>query len=129
MVYLVIAFIVVSALEIGLLVLASDLIGVWPTIALIILTGIVGGALAKKQGAEVIKLAQLQLQRGEIPSEAILDGICVLTGGILLVTPGFISDFTGFMLLIPFTRSILKILLRKLIKKGFSRKAFFYMKR
>lgn len=110
--YLLLLFIVISALEIGLLVLAGHLIGVWATVGLIILTGVAGAALAKRQGAEALRLAQIQLRNGDLPSEAILDGICVLAGAILLVTPGFISDTCGFLLLIPWTRALIKTWLR-----------------
>ncbi|HET7578385.1 MAG TPA: FxsA family protein [Bacillales bacterium] len=110
--YLLLLFIVISALEIGLLVLAGHIIGVWATVGLIILTGVVGASLAKRQGAEVLRLAQIQLRNGDLPSEAILDGICVLAGAILLVTPGFITDTCGFLLLIPWTRAVIKVWIR-----------------
>lgn len=129
MIYALIVFVVLSALEIGLLLLSSDLIGIWPTVGMIILTGIVGGTLAKRQGAEALRLAQMQLRRGEIPSGAIMDGICIMAAAILLVTPGFITDTTGFLLLIPFTRGVIKIGLTKIIQKLISRGTIHYMKR
>ncbi|HEU5138618.1 MAG TPA: FxsA family protein [Bacillales bacterium] len=119
--YLLLLFIVVSALEIGLLVLAGNLIGVWPTVGLIILTGLLGAWLSKKQGAEVLRLAQVQLRNGDIPSEAILDGVCVLVGGVLLLTPGFLSDTCGFLLLIPQTRVLIKVWIRKALRRLISR--------
>jgi UPF0716 protein FxsA len=109
-------------MEIGLFILSGKIIGVWPTVGLIILTGMIGAWLAKKQGAEVLRLAQVQLRNGDLPSEAILDGICVLAGGVMLLTPGFITDTCGFLLLIPWTRTVMKIGvrrgLRRLIKRG-----------
>lgn len=119
--FLLLLFIVVSALEIGLLVLSGHLIGVWPTIGLIILTGVIGAWLTKKQGAEVLKLAQVQLRNGDVPSEAILDGVCVLAGGVLLITPGFISDTCGFLLLIPWTRAVIKVWIRRWLKEKIRR--------
>ncbi|HET7658502.1 MAG TPA: FxsA family protein [Bacillales bacterium] len=107
--YLALLFIVFSAFEIGLLVLSGNLIGFWPTIGLIILTGVIGASLAKKQGAQVLRLAQVQIRNGDLPSEAILDGICVLLGAVMLITPGFLSDTCGFLLLIPWTRAGIKI--------------------
>lgn len=114
--YLALVFIIFSACEIGLLALSSHLIGIWPTIGLIILTGVIGASLAKKQGAEAIKLAQIQIQNGDVPSEAILDGISVLIGAVMLITPGFLSDTCGFMLLIPWTRVFLKVGMRRWLR-------------
>ncbi|HET7522167.1 MAG TPA: FxsA family protein [Bacillales bacterium] len=115
--YLLLLLIIIPALEIGLLILSGSVIGVWQTVGLIILTGVTGAALARKQGAEVLRLAQVQIRNGDMPSEAILDGICVLVGGVLLLTPGFISDTAGFLLLIPQTRSVMKGVMKKVVRK------------
>ncbi len=109
--------IIVPALEIGLLVLSGNAIGVWPTILLIILTGILGAWLAKKEGLNTIRTAQLQMQNGEVPGKLVLDGICILVGGAVLLTPGFITDAVGFFLLIPYTRAIIKALLERIFAK------------
>ncbi|WLR50192.1 FxsA family protein [Bacillus tianshenii] len=109
--------IIVPALEIGLLIFSGNTLGAWPTILLIILTGVIGAWLAKKEGLEILRLAQLQMQRGELPGEAVFDGICVLVGGVVLLTPGFITDALGFFLLIPATRGIAKVGLRKIVKR------------
>jgi UPF0716 protein FxsA len=106
--------IVVPALEIGLFILSGKLIGITWTILLIISTGILGAWLAKKQGLNTLQLAQVQMQNGQVPGEAILDGLCILVGGLLLLTPGFITDTTGLLLLFPISRGIAKIWLRKL---------------
>ncbi|MCT8137398.1 membrane protein FxsA [Anaerobacillus sp. CMMVII] len=107
--------IVVPALEIGVLVLSGNTIGIPWTILLVIFTGVLGAWLAKKEGLQTIRLAQLQLQQGQIPSGIILDGLCILVGGVVLLTPGFITDLIGFFLLIPSTRTI---------AKGFFQKVF-----
>jgi UPF0716 protein FxsA len=109
--------IIVPAMEIGVLILSGNTIGVWPTIGLIIFTGILGAYLARTQGLETLRLAQLQMSQGQIPGEAILDGLCILVGGVVLLTPGFITDAIGFLLLIPTSRGVIKIWLQKLIKK------------
>ncbi len=109
--------IIVPALEIGLLVLSGNMIGVWPTILLIILTGILGAWLAKKEGLNTIRTAQLQMQNGEVPGGLVLDGICILVGGAVLLTPGFITDAVGFFLLIPYTRALIKALLERIFAK------------
>ncbi len=115
--YILLLIIAVPAAEIAVLLLAGNLIGVWPTIALILLTGVLGAYLAKKQGLETIRKAQEQMSYGQMPKDAILDGICVLVGGVFLLTPGFITDVTGFLLLTPATNRIFK----KLIIKGFQK--------
>lgn len=127
--FLFLLFIVTTALEIGLLILSGNVIGVWPTIGLIILTGILGSWLAKRQGAEVIRLAQVQIRNGDMPSAAIMDGICVLAGGILLITPGFITDVSGFLLLIPKTRVIVKMWMRRGLRKMIHRGTFFFIRK
>ena len=120
--YLIILFIAIPAAEIGLLLFSGKTIGVWPTILLIILTGVIGAYLAKREGLQTIRKAQEQLRNGEIPGEAVLDGICILIGGILLLLPGFITDISGFLLLFPLTRRLFKLLMinsiRKKIKRG-----------
>jgi UPF0716 protein FxsA len=113
--YLLLLIIIVPAAEIGFLLVSGQIIGVWPTIALIILTGIIGSYLAKKQGLATFYQLQRQLQTGQLPGDALLDGVCILVGGTFLLTPGFLSDILGFTLLFPTTR----IFFKKLIKKWF----------
>ncbi|WP_102345306.1 FxsA family protein [Bacillus sp. Marseille-P3661] len=96
---IVLLLIIIPAAEIGLLLLSGNTFGVWPTITIIILTGLIGGYLAKSQGIKAINAAQYQMSTGQIPGDAILDGLCILVGGLLLLTPGFITDATGFLLL------------------------------
>jgi UPF0716 protein FxsA len=121
--------IVVPALEIALLVLSGNVIGIWPTVALIIATGVVGAWLAKRQGAETIRQAKQELMYGRIPSEAVLDGICILIGGVVLLTPGFITDLLGFLLLIPSTRAFIKPFLGRWLKSLFDTRTFFYIRK
>lgn len=120
--YLIFLIIVIPAAEIGLFLLSGKTIGVVPTILLIFLTGVLGAYLAKREGLQTIRRAQEQMQTGQIPGDALLDGICVLAGGILLLTPGFISDITGFLMLFPPTRKLFKFwminFIRKRIEKG-----------
>lgn len=111
--YILLLLILIPASEIALLMLSGKTLGIWATIGLIILTGIIGAYLAKQQGLDTIRRAQEQLQRGQMPSEVLLDGICIIIGGTLLLTPGFITDVLGFLLLVPFTRTFFKMLLMK----------------
>jgi UPF0716 protein FxsA len=120
--YLALFIIVIPAIDIGFLLLSGKTIGFLPTVAFIILTGVVGAYLAKREGLQTIKKAQEQLAYGQLPGESVLDGICILIGGTLLLTPGFITDLFGFLLLFPPSRKPFKWLiinaLRKRIQKG-----------
>lgn len=108
--------IIVPALEIGLLILSGKTFGVFPTILLIIGTGVLGAWLAKKQGIQAIQYVQYQIQQGKMPGEVILDGLCILVGGVVLLTPGFITDAIGFLLLFPRTRKIIKPFIMRIIE-------------
>ncbi|SMO33760.1 FxsA family protein [Melghirimyces algeriensis] len=112
---LVLILIVVPALEIWGLVKVGEAIGAWPTALAVIATGVAGGYLARWQGLQTIRLAQVQMSNRELPGEAVLDGICILSGGLLLLTPGFFTDTIGFLLLFPYTRGMIKILLKGLL--------------
>jgi UPF0716 protein FxsA len=119
--YLLLMLILIPAADIGVLLLSGKTIGVFPTIACIILTGVIGAYLAKKQGMETIRKAREQLRMGQIPGEAVLDGICILIGGVLLITPGFITDILGFLLLFPVTRKPCKWGIKKYLWKRMNR--------
>ena len=110
--FILVWFIVVFAIEIALVIWIGQYIGVGWTLLLILVTGALGIWLAKKEGTQVIRLAQIQIQNRDIPSEAILDGICILLGGALLIFQGFLPDVICFLLLIPYTRTIFKAWLK-----------------
>ncbi|WP_078595059.1 FxsA family protein [Evansella clarkii] len=114
---LLLLLIVVPALEIAVLILAGNTFGILVTLLLIVLTGVLGAALAKKEGLNAIRTAQMQASQGQIPSGVILDGVCILVGAVLLLTPGFITDGVGFFLLLPQTRAILKGFLQRIFEK------------
>jgi UPF0716 protein FxsA len=115
--FLVALLILIPAMEIGILIFSGQTLGVIPTILIIIATGIIGAYLAKQQGIETLRRAQEEMKFGQIPGEAIIDGLCILVGGLLLLTPGFITDTTGFLLLLPPTRRIFKPWIMKLVKR------------
>ena len=114
--------IIVPALEIWLLIFSGKTLGVLVTILLIISTGVLGAWLAKYQGIEALRKAQQQMSYGQMPGDVIIDGLCILVGGVVLLTPGFITDALGFMLLIPTTRNFIKPIiyntLRKMVDRG-----------
>jgi len=101
-------FIVVPIIEIVLLLQLGQWIDVLPTIALILTTGIVGASLAKAQGARVLATIKGRLAKGEVPGDDLVDGFLILVAGILLVTPGLLTDVTGISLLVPWTRAVVR---------------------
>jgi len=106
--WLLLLILIVPALEIGIFVWAGGIIGPWWVIFFIILTGVIGAALAKKEGLETLNRARTEMSYGQLPAEQIFDGICILIGAVVLLTPGFITDAFGFLLLIPGTRTPIK---------------------
>lgn len=115
---LIFVLIVIPVLEIWILVASGRIFGWLVTLLFVILTGVTGAALAKKQGLHIWRLAQIQLQQGEMPGDAILDGICIFAGGLLLLTPGFFTDAVGFSLLFSYTRNMFKIGIKKWLYKN-----------
>nr|WP_239587096.1 FxsA family protein [Bacillus ectoiniformans] len=111
-----------------MLLLSGKTIGIVPTIMLILTTGFIGAYLAKKQGLHTIRRLQTDLQQGLFIGDSVLDGVCILVGGLLLLTPGFITDATGFFLLVPQTRHYLKPALYKLFRRWFQNGNIIIMK-
>jgi UPF0716 protein FxsA len=114
-------FIIVPALEVTGMITLGHFIGGWTTFGLILLSGFVGAYLAKREGRKVWAYARQQMSMGQVPTESILDGICIFAGGIFLITPGFLTDILGFLLVFPLTRPIFKVLLLTFIQKRISR--------
>ncbi|WGI16740.1 FxsA family protein [Methanonatronarchaeum sp. AMET-Sl] len=110
-------FITVPLIDLLVLLKIANYIGTLETIAIVILTGIVGGALAKIQGLKTLQKFQEEVMMGGPPSNRIMDGFLILFGAGLLLTPGFITDIAGFLLLIPITRPIIKKAISKYISK------------
>jgi UPF0716 protein FxsA len=121
--------IVVPALEIWILITAGKLIGAIPTILLIILTGVLGAWLAKYQGISALRSAQQKMSSGQMPGDVIIDGLCILVGGVVLLTPGFITDAIGFALLLPATRNLIKPSIMRAIRNRMDRGQFIVINR
>ena len=106
--YLVLLFTILPALELALLIQIGSNIGVGNTLFIIIFTGVLGAYLARLEGFLILRKIQDDLNRGILPNDQLRDGLMILVGGILLLTPGFITDTLGFALLIPWTRALIK---------------------
>lgn len=109
----------VPLLEIGVFVEVGGLIGLWSTLVLIVGTAIAGAALLRHQGLSTLARARETVARGGMPVQEIADGVCLLIAGALLLTPGFVTDAVGGLLLIPFVRLLVqRWALRRLIASG-----------
>ncbi len=108
-------FVGLPLVELALLIQVGRWIGLWPTLAIVVSTGLAGAALARSEGFRVLHALQTEVAAGRMPGRAVLDGACVLVGGAVLLTPGILTDILGFALLVPFTRRrIQDVILRRL---------------
>ena len=105
------SFIVLPILEMYILIEVGSLIGAFNTIGLVLLTALLGLILLRQQGFQTLLNARNKLLQAELPTEEIVTGIFLAVGGALLLTPGFVTDFIGFMCLLPFTRRFLMSLI------------------
>lgn len=113
-------FLIVPVVEIYLLLKAGSIIGAIPTVSILIVVSLVGAWLVRHQGVLVISRIQDELALGRLPAAELLDGALIFMGGLLLITPGFFTDFLSIFLLIPATRSLIKQLLGYWLKKRLS---------
>jgi UPF0716 protein FxsA len=109
--------IIVPALEMWGIIEMGHWIGGWQTFGLLIATGFLGAWLIRVEGRKVWQQAQRQMQAGQVPGLSILDGLCVLAGGIMLMAPGFLSDIIGITMLLPFTRPIYRIFMYRWLER------------
>ena len=105
------SFIVLPILEMYILIEVGSFIGAFNTIGLVLLTALLGLILLRQQGFQTLLNARNKLLQAELPTEEIVTGIFLAVGGALLLTPGFVTDFIGFMCLLPFTRRFLMSLI------------------
>src|SRR5688500_4586978 len=106
--YFLMFIIAMPVVEIIVLLLSGNLIGFWPTLFLIVATGLIGAYLAKRQGMETWKKSQEQIRYGMMPGNEIIDVICIFIGAALLLSHALISDIMGLILVFPPTRNLLK---------------------
>lgn len=106
--YLLLGFILVPALEIALLFKLGGAIGGLQTVCIIVLTGVIGARLASMQGAKAWQRIQAALAEGRLPTTEMVDGLLIFAAGLVLLTPGFFTDFCGFFLLLPFGRTVVR---------------------
>ena len=112
-----IAFIVVPIVEIYVLIQVGQVIGPWWTILLLIADSILGSWLIKREGGRAWRALQLALNSGRMPAKELADGALILIGGTLMLTPGFVTDAFGILLILPFTRPVFRRLLTTVVTR------------
>lgn len=105
---LIMLFTVVPFIDLLLLIKLGQYIGAGYTVLIVLVTGIAGAYLTKSQGMGVLRRMQMEMQEGRLPGNPIIDGLCILVGGAMLLTPGLITDTLGFLLVMPGTRFVIR---------------------
>ena len=115
-------FILVPIFEIMVFIQMGGILGLWPTIGLVLLTAFVGASLVRSQGLATLMSVQTRLQQGELPAQQILEGVLLAAAGMLLLTPGFLTDALGMCVLLPQPRAWLakQIMAKMVVKSGAS---------
>jgi UPF0716 protein FxsA len=116
---LVALFIVVPIVELWVIIEIGSLIGVWPTIALLIADALLGSLLLRHQGRGAWRRFNEALAQHRFPGREVADGLLIAIGGTLLLTPGFVTDIFGLILLVPPTRAIVRRLMRGYVGRRF----------
>lgn len=102
--YLLLLFIAMPIIEIALLLRVGEAFGWWPTLLMVIATAILGSSMLRQQGLATLNKARTRMDSGEMPAQQLLEGLIIMIGGVLLLTPGLVTDLFGFLCLIPLTR-------------------------
>ena len=110
------AFTIIPVSEIYILIAIGGQIGILPSIGLVILTGIIGASLARSQGLQTLGRIRDSFQQGVVPREELLNALLIAIAGIVLLTPGFLTDAAGLFLLIPATRTLCREWLKRRIE-------------
>ncbi len=114
---LILIFVAVPLLELAILLQIGQWIGLFPTFALVVTTGVAGAALARQQGIRAFVAVQRELAAGRLPGRSLLDGLAILVGGAFLLTPGVLTDLVGFSLLFPASRRWLQRVVRRRLER------------
>jgi UPF0716 protein FxsA len=114
-VVLLLAFLVVPILEIFVIIQVGQVIGAWPTVALLIVESALGAWLVRREGRRAWRALRESLQTARMPGRELADAALVTVGGTLLLTPGFVTDIFGFFFVLPFTRPLARRLLTRVV--------------
>jgi UPF0716 protein FxsA len=113
-------FAIVPVIELSVLIYVGSYIGTLNTIAIILLTAVVGAYMVRMEGIGVLYRVQRDLNVGAFPAEELINGAMILVAGALLLTPGFFTDLAGFLMVFPTTRELIKPPLKKYLGKRIS---------
>ncbi|TFE27826.1 FxsA family protein [Cohnella luojiensis] len=111
------AVFLLALMELWFIFMVGKWIGGWATLALLIGSGALGAWLIKTEGRKVWQQARQQMEAGQAPGHSLLEGLCVLAGGILLIAPGFLSDIVGLTMLLPFTRPLYRLYIYRWLER------------
>jgi UPF0716 protein FxsA len=124
------AFVIVPVAELALLIRLGQWAGLLPTLLLVVATGVLGAALARREGLRTLLQIRADLRGGRFPMGRLLDGVLILFAGALLLTPGVLTDLVGFVLLVPGWRGSLKRLvagrIRRMVETGQAQVTVYY---
>ena len=124
---LLLLFIIVPLVELAILVYLGIFIGTWYTpILIVVVTGFMGALLARSQGIATLARIRSSLEQGLIPSDELFNGVLILIGGLVLLTPGILTDILGFALLVPPTRRAIGRLIRNWISRKLQSGEMYY---
>lgn len=119
-------FILIPLIEIAIFIAVGDVIGVWATIGLVIITALIGTSLLRHQGLSALNKAQKAIGAGRLPMSSVIDGVALLLAGAFLLTPGLLTDSLGFLLFIPaFRTALARFLIKRAMKSGVMKNARF----
>ena len=110
-----VAFVAVPLIEIYVLIQVGQVIGPWWTILLLVLDSLLGTWLIKREGGRAWQALRTALQTGRMPARELADGTLILVGGTLMLSPGFVTDALGILLILPFTRPVARRLLTRVV--------------
>jgi len=113
-------FVSIPVIELFIFLVLGQRIGIPMTLAIILFTGFLGAYLAKSQGLKALARYQDAISRGRLPHEAIIESLLILIAGVLLITPGFLTDSIGFALLVPSVRTMIRGMIEKSLKERIS---------
>jgi UPF0716 protein FxsA len=109
--FLLVAFVIMPLVELYVLIQVGHVIGVLPTLGLLVLVSFLGAWLVKREGAKTWRAFRLAMQEGRVPARETADGALVIIGGALLLAPGFVTDVLGALCVLPPTRALVRRLL------------------
>ena len=121
---LLVAFVVVPLVEIYVVIQVGQVIGAWWTIALLVADSLLGSWLVKREGSRAFRALRVALQEGRMPGRELADGALVMAGGLLMLTPGFVLDVVGVLLVLPLTRPLGRGVLARVIDRKLSPTGF-----